>query len=294
MTPSTKSVQCPTSCPGTSTGLYNSSANACTNGHAHEHIGIGHKRKSEPNAHVARNTFQKPIVKSRDCQSQNLKTIKRSNTIVEALSLPTLCNLNPRSVYNKVAEFHEFVKSEDIDIVFMSESWERESKTLAEIINLEAHEVLSNVYQRKGKGGRPALIVNKKKFDIRNLTNTLVPVKWGVEAVWAILTPKQISQSSKIKRIACAAIYSKPGSKSKTDLLDHISEAFNIVSTKFGEGVHFIIAGDTNELRLKPIMDLSPTYVQIVTKPTRHDKTTGKKPCWIQSSCHYQNTTNHQ
>ena len=107
------------------------------------------------------------------------------------------------------------------------------------------------------------------------MTNTLVPVKWGVEAVWAILTPKQTSQSSKIKRIACAAIYSKPGSNSKTDLLDHISEAFNIVSTKFGEGVHFII--DTNELRLKPIMNLSPTFVQIVTKPTRHDKTTGKK-----------------
>ena len=69
-------------------------------------------------------------------------------------------------MYNKVAEFHEFVKSEDIDIVFMSESWEREIKTLAEIINLEDHEVLSNVYQRKGKGGRPALIVNKKSLKL--------------------------------------------------------------------------------------------------------------------------------
>ena len=49
------------------------------------------------------------------------------------------------------------------------------------------------------------------------------------------------------------------------------------MSTTFGEGVHFIIAGDTNELRLKPIMDLSPTFVQIVTKPRRHDKNTGKK-----------------
>ena len=138
-----------------------------------------------------------------------------------ALSLITLCNFNRISVYNKVAEFHDFVKSEEIDILFMSESWERKSKTLTEMINLEDHEVLSNVYQRKGKGGRPALIVNKNKFEVRNFTNTLVPVKWGVEAVGAILKPKQISQSSKIKRIACAAIYSKHGSKSKADLLNH-------------------------------------------------------------------------
>ena len=104
-----------------------------------------------------------------------------------------------------------------------------------------------------------------------------MPVKWGVEAVWAILTPKDVNQTSKIKRIACASIYSKPGSKHKSDLLDHISEALNIVSTKFGEGLHFIIAGDTNELRLKPILDLSPTLVQIFTKPTRYDKNTKKE-----------------
>ena len=158
----------------------------------------------------------------------------------------------------------------------MSESWERENKILEEIISLDDNEVFQNVYQRKGKGGRLALIVNKNRFEVRNLTNMLVPVKWGVEAFWVILTPRHINQSSKIKRIACASVNSKPGSRSKSDLLDHISDAFNIVSTKFGEGVHFIIAGDTNELRLKPILDLSSTFVQIVTKPTRDDKTTGK------------------
>ena len=50
--------------------------------------------------------------------------------------LPTICNLNPRSIYNKVHEFHEFVRNEEIDIIFMSESWEREQLCLEEIINL--------------------------------------------------------------------------------------------------------------------------------------------------------------
>ena len=72
----------------------------------------------------------------------------------------------------------------------MSESWEREEKTLSEIIKLDDHQIISNVYQRKGMGGRPALIVNKKKFEVQNLTNTLLNIKWGVEAVWCLLTPK--------------------------------------------------------------------------------------------------------
>ena len=78
---------------------------------------------------------------------------------------------------NKTDELHEFVNSENIDIVFMSESWERDKLTLREIVNLEDQTVLSNVYQSKEVGVRPALIVNKDKFEIRNLTNSLVPVK---------------------------------------------------------------------------------------------------------------------
>ena len=74
--------------------------------------------------------------------------------------------------------------------------------------------------------------------------------------------------------MACASVYCKPGSKQKTDLHDHIAEAFNILSTKFQHGLHFIIAGDTNDLNLTPILNLSPNLVQIVDKPTRLDPVT--------------------
>ena len=74
-----------------------------------------------------------------------------------------------------------------------------------------------------------------------------------------------------IARIACAAIYSKPGSKHKSDLLDHISEAFHTLSARFGKGLHFCIAGDTNEL------NLHPSLVQVVTKPTRIDPKSGSE-----------------
>ena len=114
---------------------------------------------------------------------------------MQALSLPIICNMNPRSVYNKVEEFHAFVEEEEVDLLLMSESWERDNLTLEQIIRLENHTIISNVSQRKGKGGRPAIFANNRKYDVQNITNTLIQIPWGVEAVWCILTPKNITIS---------------------------------------------------------------------------------------------------
>ena len=93
-------------------------------------------------------------------------------------------------------------------------------------------------------------------------------------------------------KIACAAIYSKPGSKHKSDLLDHLSDTFNILSAKFGKGLHFCIAGDTNELNLQSILSLDSNFVQVVRKPTRIDPKTGKEaildPVMMTFSQYYQ------
>ena len=136
-----------------------------------------------------------------------MKNVFKPNKFLQALHLPVIANLNPRSIYNKLDEFHEFIKEESVDLLFMSESWEREHLKLEDVIHLENHEVISNVYQRTGKGGRPALVVNKEKYHVQDITNTLVNVKWGLEAVWCLLTPKNVTKESKVQKIACAAIY---------------------------------------------------------------------------------------
>ena len=121
---------------------------------------------------------------------RNIKTVQRNNKIVEALELPFIANINPRSVYNKIDELKAFIDQEEVDLLFLSESWERENETLDQLIELENHIVISNVYQRTGIGGRPAILVNSNKYHVQNVTNTLINVKWGVEAVWCVLTPK--------------------------------------------------------------------------------------------------------
>ena len=225
----------------------------------------------------------------KDSNDDNKKDEKKYKTKVhQALNLPVICNINPRSIYNKQEEFHDFVKEEMVDAIFMSESWERNNFTLDKVIHLEDHVVISNVSQRKGCGGRPALIVNKSKYEVENVTNTLIQIPWGVEAVWGIITPKNINQTSKIKKIACCALYSKPNSKKKSLLLDHINDAFNILSAKYGTGLHYIIAGDTNDLKLDSILNLSPQFQQIVQDWTRMDPPALLDPIITTLSSYYQ------
>ena len=144
--------------------------------------------------------YKKP---SKSHRKPNVKTIKRSNKLMQALNLPTVMNVNPRSVYNKAKEFHKFVEEEDIDCVFMSESWERPDQPLTEIINLPNHTVISNPHQRKGVGGRPALIINNSKYHVSNLTQSMIDIPWGVEATWAIISQKDVSLIKKIAVCSC-------------------------------------------------------------------------------------------
>ena len=58
------------------------------------------------------------------------------------MELPTCLNINPRSLYNCVNEFQTYVEEENIDVAFVSESWEKEKKPLQELIQLPNHTVI--------------------------------------------------------------------------------------------------------------------------------------------------------
>ena len=195
--------------------------------------------------------------------------MRRSNKLGQALDLPVVLNVNPRSIYNKKSEFRTLVNEHSVDLICMSESWERENLPLEEIIQLEDHTVISNVHQWRGMGGRPAIIVNHKKYNIQNLTQRLISIPWGVEAVWCLVSPKEVTNDSIVKKIAVASIYSKPDNRKKSVLLDHLSESYNFLCSKYPDGLYSIIAGDTNDLKLDSILSLSPNMKQVVSDWTR-------------------------
>ena len=101
--------------------------------------------------------------------------------------LPTVMNINPRSAYNCPENLALLIKEHEIDAAFLSESWEREDFTLEQLLGGflgEDYTILSNPHARvKGRtGGRPAIILRNDKYNIRNLTNTVLQIPWRLEA----------------------------------------------------------------------------------------------------------------
>ena len=112
------------------------------------------------------------------------------------------------------------------------------------------------VHKNKNKSLKFHQYIIHEAIQYKNLTNTVINIPWGVEAVWCVLTPKLISQSCEVQ---------------KTNLLDHISNAFHVLNKKYGRGLEFCIAGDTNDLDLDPILNLHHKFQQIVQDFTRMD-----------------------
>ena len=131
--------------------------------------------------------------------------------------LPTVMNINPRSIYNKCEEFPRLLDQYSADVICMSESWERENKPLDEILDLPNYQIITNVKQRDFKGGKPAILVNENKFIVKRLCPDTITVPVGVEAVWALVTPKKKS-CNKFKYIAiCSVYYRVPKSTKKKE-----------------------------------------------------------------------------
>ena len=200
------------------------------------------------------------------------KTIKSDFLYQEVKILPSIMNINPRSIYNKVNEFLTLVDQYQTNLIFLSETWDRVEKPLDTIIELDEHKVYTAINPRNFKGGKPAIIVDESKYNVQPLSPDPITVPDGVEAVWLLLTPKLRKANKHIKHIAAAAVYYRgPKSTKKEQLFDHIAQTYHFLNAKYGHGLHFIIAGDTNRLNLSPILNLSPSLLQCVKVPTRLD-----------------------
>ena len=49
----------------------------------------------------------------------------------------------------------------------------------------------------------------------------------------------------------------------------HLAIVYNTLKAKYGKGLHWIMAGDTNELKQGPILRLSAYLASVVKNPTR-------------------------
>ena len=123
-----------------------------------------------------------------DARTATIRTIRyNSKNVVSASQLPVIVNLNPRSIYKKRNEFKIMMEQLDVDCCAISESWDKGDNSLEKMIKMDGYQVIKNVVQRSGKGGKPVLVIKKDKYFIKERCPTVITVPPTVEATWALL-----------------------------------------------------------------------------------------------------------
>ena len=115
-------------------------------------------------------------------------------------------------------------------------------------------------------GGGSAILVNCRKWIGQQLTDIIVPQ--GLEVVWVKVSPKY---HSTLKILIVCGIYSKPNSRKKSILSDHLATNYHSLKTKYPEA-RFLFLGDFNCYKPDDILLLSPQLRQVVHYPTYGDK----------------------
>ena len=137
------------------------------------------------------------------------KTVKRSDRVLNALSLPVVINLNPRSAYGKEQEIKTLITQLNCSICTISESWNRTDYPLSDLIKMDNYKVVTNVKERDARGGKPAILVDESRYTIKELCPNEISVPVGVEAVWILVRNKNISSNNKIKNMLLLLCWSK-------------------------------------------------------------------------------------
>ena len=191
---------------------------------------------------------------------------------------PRIYSANARSIYPKFDDFIHKLVHHRIQIAQISETWQdinnndhnKKIDTLENKYGYKHYSFARPKYRDTGArtgGGGVAVIVNQRNFSSSRIDEIIVPK--NVEVVWVKAFPKK---QSEVKVFIICGIYSKPNSRTKTILNDHIAVNFHVLKMKYPSSKFFFI-GDFNDHKPDQILQLSPQLRQIVHHPTYRSHT---------------------
>ena len=147
-----------------------------------------------------------------------------------------------------------------LDVVFVSETWERRDVSLTSLLNLPNHKIISKKRVSANPGGGVAIIINDK-YQIED--PKLEPPS-GVEVVWSVL---KINHGVRIERIALSSLYVPPRSRKTQETLDFIISSIHLLKAEYDD-IKFIIGGDRNNMDFNVILQSYRNLRQTVEIPT--------------------------
>ena len=187
--------------------------------------------------------------------------------------IPKIYSANARSLFPKYNDFIEKLVNHRIDVSQISETWQDVKKDdhnnkIDELLNkfgFEWYSFARPKYRENGSltgGGGSAIFVNQRNFASSKIEEIIIPK--NLEVIWVKVIPKQ---KSDIKVFIFCGIYSKPNSKTKTLLNDHIATNYHLLKMKY-ENSRFFFLGDFNDHKPDIILQLSSQLRQTVHYPT--------------------------
>jgi hypothetical protein len=193
-------------------------------------------------------------------------------------NLPTIYSANARSIFPKFDDLVDKLENSRIDIAQISETWQDIKKVdhNTKIDKLENHygykwySYARSKYRDDGSitgGGGCAVLVNSRNWISNHLDDILVPQ--GLEVVWVKVAPKS---KCDLKLLIVCGIYSKPNSRKKSILSDHIAMNYYLLKMKYPDA-KFAFLGDFNCYKPDHILHLSPQLRQLVHYVTHGEKT---------------------
>ena len=182
---------------------------------------------------------------------------------------PTIYSANSRSLFPKYDDFVDRLQNSRIDIAQISETWQDVNKadhnqkidSLENQFGYKWYSYARPKYKDDGSmtgGGGSAILVNTRNWLSHHLDDITVPQ--GLEIIWVKVAPKL---KCNLKLLIVCGIYSKPNSRKKTILSDHISMNYYLLKMKYPDA-KFAFLGDFNCYKPDQILLLSPQLRQLV------------------------------
>ena len=175
-----------------------------------------------------------------------------------------------RSFFPKFNNFLDIMKTLNLTLGLHSEIWEDKEKKdhmnkIEEALEIEGVQYISNPRPNR-RGGGAAISLLAGEF---NLTKLDVIQPNNLEVVWGLVRPNK--PNDKFKGIIICSFYSVPNSKTKKQLVQHITINYTELKARYKD--HFFLTrGDINDLNVRNILDISPTLHLHNTKPTNGRK----------------------
>ena len=219
---------------------------------------------------------------SRDSLSSSSSSQSSSSSVPQTNDqyscLPTIYSANARSIFAKYIDLLQRLQNHRLDLVQISETWQDVNKkdhndkidTLKNNFGYTWFSYARPKYKDDGSltgGGGSAILVNSRKWLAQRLDDIIVPQ--GLEIIWIKVIPRF---QSIVKILITCGLYSKPNSRKKSILSDHIASTYHLLKMKHKEA-RFVFMGDFNCYKPDDILLLSPRLRQLVHYPTHKDKT---------------------